>query len=436
MKSKLRSIAAFILFVLANGIKSQELLTIDNAIKLGLEKNYAVLIVKNEQEISKAQNNFGAAGMSPTVNLNGSLGTSNLNSHQEFNTGLVQDRPGAISNNLAASLNASWVIFDGLRMFAVKKRLELNEGLSAIELKQQMENTVYEIIAAYYNISRIEGLIKAAKQNLSIYEERKKIASLKLQVGSDSKVDFLLSQTDENRAKSTIIDLEVQLLTAKVKLNNLLSRPVDVDFKTSDSIVVNYNPALEDLKKSALASNASLLISKQNEMIFSQSVKEARSANLPFVSLNGAYQFSRNTSQAGIVFLNRQNGLVGGVTVSWLIFNGNRNNRLVKERSLQYLNQRYLTEQSQLKVDGDVFVNYRTFLMTRQIVDLETQNMSDSKTLQEISLERYKIGKSNLLETIETQKNLEDAQTRYFNALYTIKVAEAELLRTNGTLVK
>ncbi|MBL7931468.1 MAG: TolC family protein [Bacteroidia bacterium] len=435
MKSKVSHIAAFIL--LSAGIaKSQELLTIDNAIKLGLEKNYSVLIVKNEQEIAKAQNNFGAAGMSPTVTLNGNIGSSNLNSHQEFNTGAVQDRPGAVSNNLGASVNASWIIFDGLRMFAVKKRLELNEGLSAFELKQQMENTVYEIISAYYNISRIEGLIKAAKQNLAIYEERKKIANLKLQVGSDSKVDLLLSQTDENRAKSTIIDLEIQLLTAKVNLNNLLSRPVDTDFKTSDSIQVNYNPALEELKKSALASNSSLLINKQNELIFSQSVKEARSANLPFVTLNGAYQFTRNTSQAGIVFLNRQNGLVGGISVSWLIFNGNRNNRLVKERSLQYLNQRYLTEQDQLKVDGDVFVSYKTFLMNKQIVELESQNMSDSKTLQEISLERYKIGKSNLLETIETQKNLEDAQTRYFNALYNIKLAEAELLRTNGTLVK
>lgn len=53
-----------------------------------------------------------------------------------------------------------------------------------------------------------------------------------------------------------------------------------------------------------------------------------------------------------------------------------------------------------------------------------------------VSLERYKIGKSNLLETIETQKNLEDAQTRYIQALYNIKLAEADLLRVNGNLVK
>jgi hypothetical protein len=40
------------------------------------------------------------------------------------------------------------------------------------------------------------------------------------------------------------------------------------------------------------------------------------------------------------------------------------------------------------------------------------------------------------LETIETQKNLEDAQTRYMEALYSIKIAEADLLRANGSLIK
>jgi outer membrane protein len=424
------------LILLFAEVRAQDLLTVEDAIKIGLEKNYSVLIVKNQQDIAKAQNNLGNAGMSPTVSINGNITTSNLNSYQEFNTGATQDRAGASAFGTNASLNADWLIFDGLRMFAVKKRLNLNEELSGISLKQQMENTVYDIIISYYNIVKINELIKAAKQNLSIYEERRKIATLKLEIGSDSKVDFLFSRSEENKAKSSIIQLELELLDAKTAFNTLLTRPVDSDFKTADSILVNYNPTLDELKKSVLANNSSLLISRQNESIFSQSIKEARAANLPFITASASYIYTRTQSQAGFVFLNRQSGLNAGLSLRWLIFNGNRNNRLVKERNLLYLNQRYLTEQTQLQIDGQVFINYRTFLMNRQIVDLEKQNLADSKEVQTISLERYKIGKSNLLETIETQKNLEDAQVRYINALYAIKVAEAELLRVNGSLVK
>jgi outer membrane protein TolC len=425
-----------IFFGLTTGLFAQSVLTVDEAIKIGLEKNYSVLIVKNEQEISNLQNNYGNAGMSPTVSINGSLNLANVNSHQEFNTGVIQDRNGAQSNNTGASANIGWMVFDGLKMFAIKKRLSQNEQLSALELKQQMENTVYEIITAYYSIVKTSELIKAATQNLSIYEERKKIAKLKFEIGSDSKMDVLLSQSDENRAKSTIMQLELQLLNAKTNLNNLLNRPVDNEFMTTDSIIVNYNPNIEELKKSASKTNSSVLISKQNELIVSQTIKEARAANLPFVQLNAAYNFTRAQSQAGIVFLNRQAGLNAGVTAGWLLFNGTKNSKLVKERNILYLNQKYVTEQIQQQIDGQVFISYKTYLLNKNIVDLEYQNLADSREVLNVSIERYKVGKTNLLETIETQKNLEDAQIRYIEALYAIKIAETDLLKANGSLVK
>lgn len=299
-----------------------------------------------------------------------------------------------------------------------------------------MENTVYDIVSAYYTVVKTNELIKAAKQNLSIYEERKKIAKLRLEIGSDSKVDVLLSQSNENKAKSAIIQLELQLLNAKTKLNTLLNKPLDTEFNTDDSIVVNFNPNIDDLKKEVSKSNSSILMSKQNELITQQSIKEARSANLPFVQLNGAYNFTRSQSQAGFVFLNRQAGLNAGVTAGWLLFNGNKNSKLVKERNILYLNQKYVTEQMQMQIDGQVFNSYKTYLLNKTIVDLEKQNLSDSKEVLDVSIERYKVGKSNLLETIETQKNLEDAQVRYIEALYAIKMAETDLLRVNGTLVK
>lgn len=426
-----------VLFVgLSSGLYAQSILTIEEAIKIGLEKNYSVLIVKNEQEIAKLQNNFGNAGMSPTVSVNANLSLANINSYQEFSTGVTQERNGAQSNNTGASVNVGWMIFDGLKMFAVKKRLGLNEQLTAIELKQQMENTVYEIVSAYYSIVKINELIKAAKQNLSIYEERKKLAKLKYEIGSDSKVDVLLSQSNENKAKSAIVQLELQLLNAKTKLNTLLNKPVDSDFTTTDSIMVNYNPNIDELKKEVSKSNSSILISKQNESIISQSIKEARSANLPFVQLNGAYNFTRSQSQAGFVFLNQQAGLNAGVTAGWLLFNGTKNSKLVKERNILFLNQRYMTEQTQLQVDAQVYNSYKTYLLNKSIVELEKQNLMDSKEVLDVSIESYKVGKSNLLETIETQKNLEDAQVRYIEALYAIKLAETDLLRANGSLVK
>lgn len=430
------SIILFFALIFRLSLFAQSVLTIEDAIKIGLEKNYSVLIVKNQQDIAKLQNNYGNAGMSPTVSVNGNLNLANLNSYQEFATGATQERNGAQSNSTSGSVNVGWVIFDGLKMFAVKKRLNQNEQMAAITLKQEMENTIFEIIAAYYAIVKINELIKAANQNLKIYEERKKIAKLKLEIGSDSKIDVLLSQSDENKAKSSIIQLDIQLLEAKTTLNNLLNKSVDTEFKVDDTISVNFNPKLEELKKTASINNSAITISKQNELMLQQSIKESKSTNLPFVQLNGAYNFIRSQNQAGFLFLNQQAGFNAGLSAGWLLFNGNKNNKLTKERNLLLLNQKYTTEYIQQQVDGLVLNQYKRFMLHQQIVDMERQNLNDSKELLSISLERYKIGKANLLETIETQKNLEDAQIRLIEALYAIKISEAELLRVNGSLVR
>jgi outer membrane protein len=431
-----RGVKIVICCLLFGAIKAQDNLSIEDAIRIGLEKNYDVLIAKNEKEIAKAQNNFGNAGMSPTVTVNANLNFANVNSHQEFSTGQIQDRPNATSNSTGASLNASWLVFDGLRMFAVKKRLSQTVELSDLLLKEQMQNTVYEIILAYYDIVRLNKLILASKQNLSIYEERKKIARVKMEIGSDSKVDYLLTQSDENKAKTTLLQQELALMNAKAVLNSLLVRSVDADFKAADTIVVNYNPNLDELKKNMLSNNFALQIARQNKLIADQGIKEARSFGLPQVQLNGSYNFLRSQSQAGFVFLNRQTGLNAGLSASWLLFNGGRVRKLVKERQIRLLNQNYVEEQSKQQTDAIVYVNYQIYLTNQKILELEKQNLADSKEVQVVSLERYKIGKTNLLETIETQKNLEDAQIRYVNALYDLKKAETELLRSNGVLVK
>ena len=171
-------------------------------------------------------------------------------------------------------------------------------------------------------------------------------------------------------------------------------------------------------------------------MIIEQTIKEARTANLPFLQLNAAYNITRNQNQAGFVFLNKQAGLNAGVSGGWLLFNGTKSNKLVKEKNVLFLNQKYITEQIQQQVDAQVYNSYKTYLLNKEILELEKQNLQDSKEVLSISMERYKVGKANLLETIESQKNLEDAQVRYIEALYAIKMAETDLLKANGNLIK
>lgn len=431
---KLFSLSVF--FLIMVNVYSQNTLSLEDAIKMGLANNYSVLIAKNSNEISKLQNNLGNAGMSPTVTLNGNLNLANVNSYQEFSTGVVQVRDAAQSSTTGASLNVAWTIFDGLRMFSVRKRLSMNEKLSELNIKQEMENTIFNIVKSYYDIVRINEMIDFTKHNLKINQEKLKIAKLKLDIGSDSKVDVLMLQSEENKSKSDLLQLDLQLLTAKTQLNTLINQVADVDFLVNDTIVVNYQPKLDELKKSVLNSNYSILSSKQNEFIMSQMINESKSNFLPQIQLNGSYNFIRSQNQAGFVFLNRQAGINGGLTARWTLFDGTRNSKLVKERKLLLLGHQYQTQQLEKLIDANVYVTFKTFEIHKQILESEKQNLLFSKEVLDVSLERYRLGKANLIETIETQKNYQEAQLRYVNALYAIKISETELLKANGMLIQ
>lgn len=434
MKSRI-----FLLFTLLTKILlSQEsrFLSLEEAIQTGLKNNYAVLIQKNQREVARLQNNLGNAGMSPQIGVNGAYVFSNLNSSQEFANGSIQDRNNAKSSGLTGVASIDMMVYDGNRMFAIKRRLGQSEILSELQLRQETENLVYQVILNYYNVVRLQVMIRTEQQNLLIYQERKKIAKLKMEVGSDSKVDFLLSQSDENRARSAIVQMELQLIDARLQLSNLIGLKASEEYKAEDTISVNYQPAYEELRKDLSSRNAAIQIAKQNTLISKQYQKEARANTLPYLNLGLDYRLLQNRSEAGFLVSNNQNGLFAELTAGWTIFNGFKNRNLIREMRLQELNQELILKQTELEVDAVVLVNYRRFLLSKQIAELELSNLMDSRELQKISMERYRVGKTNLLEIIEAQKNLEDAQYRYINAMYSVKIAEAELLRVNGDLVK
>jgi len=53
-----------------------------------------------------------------------------------------------------------------------------------------------------------------------------------------------------------------------------------------------------------------------------------------------------------------------------------------------------------------------------------------------VGLERFRIGKSTNIDLQEAMRSLQDALNRTTSARYDAKIAETELMRLNGELVK
>ncbi len=100
------------------------------------------------------------------------------------------------SNVLNAAVNLDWTLFDGLKMFATRERVEQLKVFGELSVRTQVVNTVADIANKYYDIVRQKQQLKAIDTLISINEERVKLADKKLSVGLGGKPELLQARVD------------------------------------------------------------------------------------------------------------------------------------------------------------------------------------------------------------------------------------------------
>jgi outer membrane protein TolC len=413
-----------------------QILSIDDAIEIALKSNYDIQIARQNLETVKANNTVGNAGMLPNINatVGNNFSVNNLN--QEFTNGTEIVRNNVLGNNLNANVALNWTVFDGLRMFITKNKLAQFEAMERFNLMENVQNTVAQVILAYYDIARQQQQLKALKEALNIAEERRKIAEAKFTLGSSSKVDFLQAKVDANQKRAEIYNQENNIITAKKNLNRLLGRDIDLSFTISDAIALEKNTDLVSLKTQALKENYELKMTAKSKEIARLEKKEVGSLLSPTINLNAAYNYSLSNSQAGFILFNQSFGPSVGGTVNIPIFNGLEVNRQWQQAKINIQKQEYQYENVRAKVNIAVDKAMRDYLNTLEILELEEMNIELAKENKNIAAERFRLSQSSALEFREAQKSYEDALTRTVNARFNTKTAEVEMKRISGQLIR
>ena len=137
----------FILFCSIN--YGQKELSAKQAVFKSLENNYQILISKKQLNISEKNNKWSEAGLFPTVELNSTQSNTiqdNTNNPFTFTPGII------LSQSINPSLNLNWNIFSGFRVKMSKKQLEQLKEQSANNVIAVIENTIQDVLKAYYTV--------------------------------------------------------------------------------------------------------------------------------------------------------------------------------------------------------------------------------------------------------------------------------------------
>lgn len=419
------------------GVKAQEIYSLKQCIETGLERNYSIRIVRNEQLISDNNATPGNAGYLPTVDMSGGFSGSVNNNRNKLTDGTTEKQNGVNNETGDIGLNVNWTVFDGFGIQAEYARLKELQRMGELNTRLTIEDFVATLSGEYYNLIRQHIRLRNLRSSLDLSRERVRIAEERYHIGSGSRMDLQQAQVDFNADSSNVLNQLEVVHTSRIRLNELMALDnIDEQIALKDS-VIRPNIFLDevDLWQSTLASNASLLIAQKNQTLTELEYKKVKSRDYPYVKLNAGYGYTANWYEVGATDLQQRLGLNYGLTVGLNLFDGLNRRRERRNARIQIENSQLKKQELELGLRADMSNLWMAYQNNLGLWNLEKENVVVALENHRIAIDRYKLGELSGIELREAQISLLEAEERQSISEYSTKLCEISLLQLSGQIL-
>lgn len=419
------------------GVQAQDVYSLRECIETGLERNYSIRIIRNEQQISDNNATPGNAGYLPTIDMSGGFSGSVNNNRNKLMDGTTEKQNGVNSETGNIGLNVNWTVFDGFGIQAEYSRLKELQRMGELNTRMTIEDFVADLSTEYYNRIRQNIRLRNLRSSLDLSRERVRIAEERYHIGSGSRMDLQQAQVDFNSDSSKVLNQLEVVNTSRIRLNELMAlENVEENIAVKDSVIYP-NIFLDEVElwKSTIESNASLLIAQKNKTLSELDYKKVKSRNYPYVKLNAGYGYTANWYEVGTTDLQQRLGLNYGVTVGLSLFDGLNRRRERRNARIEIENKELRMQELELALRADMSNLWMAYQNNLDLWSLEKENLVVAQENYRIAIDRYKLGELSGIELREAQNSLLEAEERQSIAEYSTKLCEVSLLQLSGQIL-
>ncbi|MDR1224676.1 MAG: TolC family protein [Tannerella sp.] len=416
---------------------AQEVYTLEKCIGIGLEHNYSIRIIQNEERISSNNATPGNAGYLPVVDLSGGFNGTVYNYDYDYTDGTSESVKNINSETANAGINLNWTVFDGFGIQADYSKLKELQQMGTLNTRIAIEDLAANIAAEYYNLVRQRIRLRNLRSAVRLSKERLRIVEERYTIGSMSRLDLQQAKVDFNADSSRLLTQYETVNASQIILNELMGLDsVNRHLRVRDTIPIQSSLLEEkDLWQKTLTNNASLLASHKNQTLSELDYKKIRSRNYPYFKFNAGYGYTDNRYGTGDMELQKRLGLNYGVTVGLTLFDGMNRRREQQNARLRIKNTELRTQELELGLKADLSNLWMAYRNNLDLWELEKENLVTAQENYEIAIERYKLGDLSGIELREAQNNLLEAEERRSIAEYNTKLCEISLLQLSGQIL-
>ncbi|MFK8043903.1 MAG: TolC family protein [Crocinitomicaceae bacterium] len=414
-----------------------QVLTVEDAIAAAMEKNFDIRMASNNLLIAENNKTIQNSGYLPNV-------TGKANANYANNNAFVIDQQnneisidGLQTSSYGVSLGVNYNIYTGGSRKNQFEKLKTAYELSDVQRQLQIDNSLLNVYTTYYSIARSTVQLSILEEAFEISKQRYIRTKYQFDFGQKTNLDVLNAQVDVNNDSLNLINANVQLDNAKRQLNFLMGATADQDFKVTETVDVSSLLNYEEIRKNMEESNYQ---SKQIALSTAMSeydLKINQAGWVPTVSTNLSYGLNNSQNGPASLFATQNiTGLNASLNLNWNIFDGGATNIRVQNAKINLDNQLLSKEQILLNLNTELANTWAEYSNQLMILNSEKVNVDISEQNFLKTKERYNLGQVSSIDFRQAQLNLINSKVNLTNAQFGAKIAEMQLKKLEGSLVK
>jgi outer membrane protein len=428
------AVHALIIVLFGVHVFGQTTLNIEGFIAEVLDKDYGIKMVKNESIIAQNDNNIGAAGYLPKLSIDATQDLTINSARQVFLGNQTNDADNAQNTAFHVGAFLDWTIFDGFKMFATDKKLDLLQQMAAQNYRAEIEVKVYQAALLFYSYVLHQEMDQIYQEAIELSLTRMEYIQKRIDNGAASKLELLQVQLDLSADSAALMANKNEMELIKAEMNQMLAREANSELTIQGELPVSTDDInQEEIRDKATANNIQLLLAKSNLAVLSQERKEVNSRFYPTVGLYGGYNFNQAENEVGFLLRNRTYGPSFGIIFRWDIIDQLSRYQDLKNVKIRSENAEYMKKQEELIIDRELTQAFSSLKWAKQNMDFELRNQLKFEELVSITEKALRAGSLTPLELREIQFSAVEARGRLLQAQFDYVTAKLNIMLTTGS---
>ena len=388
-------------------------LTLNAAVAVALEQNPAIKTARAKWQSARERITQAAAWDDPKLSFNSLLGR------------FVSISPNGFTDQ-ALTVEQMIPVSGKNRS---KERIATAEAIASFEdFRRQQLEIISKTKASYFRLANFYSLLDLNDQEEATLAQTLNATKAKLEVGTQSQADYLITQVERQKIAEARRDLQEKLSNEQSELKVLMNQdpfsPLGRPILSGD---LTYDLSADRLRRLALANRPEIRQAQSMVIETAEKIQLAKRAWIPDPSVSLQAEHYNAGSQA-ISEIN------AGISIDLPWFNGKKYRAGEREAQSDYLAAQEALEGAQAETLG---------LLREQLQKLETRHHhielyreqllpTARQTVSSYQAD-YETNKATLIQVLTAENNLRDLETMYNQDLTDYRVALVDLEPLVGT---